>query len=181
MLWDSCWYLVDRYSFADPDPHGSASNWKVGSGSASKRYAGSGSASICRRAYLSTFLRFWAFIWKLGSRSGFAFASKWKVGIGSGSASKLQSAGFGSAPLDTLDRHNEIYTFKINFISRSMCAVWTGWKRTSWNRFGWWIPRRWTPSSITISTGTFFIPCSRDLGLVLHNSLYPDSEFGYIL
>ncbi len=35
-------------SVADPDPHGSASNWKVGSGSASKLYAEPGSTSICR-------------------------------------------------------------------------------------------------------------------------------------
>ncbi len=56
-----------------------ASTWYAGSGSASKWAAGAGSASasICRWQsimywkwpYLSTFSRFWAFIWKLGSGS----------------------------------------------------------------------------------------------------------------
>ncbi len=70
----------------DPDPHESASAWKW--------YAGSGSASVWRWqarkyakwAYFIIFARFWAFIWKLGSGSG--FASKWKAGSGSASASK---------------------------------------------------------------------------------------------
>jgi hypothetical protein len=54
-------------------------------------------------AYLSTFSRFWVFIWKLGSKS----ATTWKVGSGSGSASKWQAGSghgstsmwYGSAPL----------------------------------------------------------------------------------
>jgi hypothetical protein len=53
-------------------------------------YLCSGSASVCRwpaRMYrmkcvhLSSLLRFWAFIWKLGSR----FAWRWKLGFGSAS------------------------------------------------------------------------------------------------
>ncbi len=38
-------------------------------------------------AYLSSFSRIWAFLWKLGSGSGSWSASRWKVGSGSGSAS----------------------------------------------------------------------------------------------
>ncbi len=163
-----------------PDTHGSASDWRVGSGSASKWYAGSGSAPICRwQAKRMEYEPIWALFGplfgariqiririketgrtriririKVTSRIRIGTASKWEAGSG------FTSKWCGSV---TLDRHAEIYTLLINFISRSMCAVWTGWKRTSWNRFGWWIPRRWTPSSITISIGTFFIPGSRDL------------------
>jgi hypothetical protein len=94
--------VAPSINVVDPDPesHGSASNWNLGygSGSASKSDR-SRSASVWRWhakmyeiwAYLSTFIRFWAFILKLGSRS----ASKRKVGSGSGSASRWQ-AGSGS-------------------------------------------------------------------------------------
>ncbi len=66
----------------DPDPHGSASNGKLGSGSGSKWETRSGSAppsaSFCRWqakiygiwAYFSTFSRFWAFICKIVSGFG---------------------------------------------------------------------------------------------------------------
>ncbi len=70
--------------FVNLDPH----QIQIQSGS------GSAYASICRsqaktygiRAYLSTFLRVWAFIWKLGF--GSESASGWKVGSGSASNKK---------------------------------------------------------------------------------------------
>ncbi len=97
-----CASVLDA-SVVDPDPHISASNWKVGSGP----------ASICRWQakmygiwdYLSTFSRFWAFPQirinvngkiriRIEVAAGSGSVSKWKVG--SGSASKWQ-AGSGSA------------------------------------------------------------------------------------
>ncbi len=117
MLWDSCWYLVDRHSVADPDHLQMASQnvWNM-----------------------SLFERFFkVFSLYLESRIGSGFASKWKVGPGSESASNWQAvsgsalkweSGSGAASklcgTATLDRNIEIYTFLLNFyLSFYVCSV----------------------------------------------------------
>ncbi len=69
---------IHRNNKLDPDPHQFADDKPKWNGI---------------WAYLSTFSRFWAFIWKLGSGS----ASKWEVESGSGYPTKWQ-AGSGADP-----------------------------------------------------------------------------------
>ncbi len=104
-----------------------------GSASASKWSAGSASASISRWqakmngiwAYLNTFSRFWAFIWKLGSRTVSGAASKWKVG--SGSASKWQ-AGSGSATM--LSCYGCGFPVRCMHVDQEFLPGWLDWRET---------------------------------------------------